>query len=128
MEYKIIAAKVANASDAIYSHLSEKGKIKELKKEYLADIKSDYLDEKEDYKSFREYLDYNGEEYINFAFGTYIERLIPLLSDITEKDINALKPEEKEELLKPFIDYFIAKSKITVRRWFFEKVVTIIRE
>lgn len=128
MNYETIREKTENASVAIYRHLNGKGLIKSLKKEYLANIQAEYEDDREDYKNFKEYLEYNGEDYVNFAFGAYMENLIPIVSDVTEEDIGSLTDEEKGNLLEPFIKYFIEKSKMLKCRWFPANIVTIIRE
>ena len=128
MTYEAIGEKIARASPAIYGHLNEKGKIKELKKDYITSLKNDYEDIKEDYQNWKEYLEDNGDDYIDFAFGTYLENLILILADVKKEEMNILTVKEKDRLFEPYITYFKEAAKIRVRRWFPVDIATIIRE
>ena len=127
MSYKTIHEKVDKAGAIIYGHLNGEGRIKKLQEDYLRGIWTDFTEDAGDYEDFRKYFEYNIDDYIDYVFSAYMERLIPLVTEVTEEELNTLTINERDSLLAQFVDYFKAKSKLSERCWGSENIVIIKR-
>lgn len=114
MNFNAIKKEVKNIRNEIFENLEKEAEI--LGKEYLGNLESEYEEERESeaedfvYDSLQDYLNENADDYIFFAFGTYLTSLITQLSSITTENINSLKSKEREQLFGEYINFLKTRT------------------
>jgi len=112
MAYEMIQHKIKQNKANILALIDKN--LHYLAKEYTDDLRdnyeSDFAGDEDSYRNFGEYLKDYTDEYIDDIFSFYLWDLFKQVGNVTPTEIETLTQSEKDELCKPYLNYFKINS------------------
>ena len=108
MNYETMKAKAGDIEAAIYKKIDDEAQA--LKDEYTTALENNFQEEDDGYDDFDSYLEGEADNYLDFAFGAWLDKLLENLIGAGKADLEALSSEDHEKLTQPYFDYFKAKT------------------